>query len=323
MQERKNARMVTMTVDQIKENCLFFEENRCHYLNYDEAANHYFNKFDVDKTKSRVKSYKDNIFAKQGEWAEVCAMKVDVVDGKNYVIDGQGRFIALLEYNKNADATITDVPVDMYFNKTHDEMVNDTMMINTFQRNWSATDMFRAYLILNGRNDEANELLELMTKYSNELDVKQYTSSLILLGYGKASHRNKIDKNTKLSKYHKVIFDSFKSFYDITVESCDGNQTQIKAIKKQDAAQAFYRVLSSIIRTCENEQVAYESRLSKVSEILGKYIARLDRKHAFSQAMGGRQQSIYEYFRDEIKRKTKDQYIKQSLGIGINSRKAA
>ena len=315
MRKVENVEMVYMTIDEVKKLCLFLEENRNHYSDAKEAAKHYFSEYDTKKTSYRINSYKNRIFSKDKKWKECSPMIVYVVDNKYYIVDGQGRFIAVDLYNTEAveNEKITEIPVQLYYGKSYNEMIDDALSLNTNQKNWSTEDVWRTTNLRNGNDEKVKEMMNLKRQYEDELGVKSYTSKLILFGYYKASHREGINRTTDFSPYHTDFFNSFKTFYDIAAKSCDNNQKDISTVKRQDAAQAFYRVMAYIIRTCKEENIDYTTRLDKASRILGDYVAGLDRIYKFKQVLGGKQKAITSYFVKEINRKTKDRYIKQAM----------
>lgn len=315
MEKITRIEMVYMTIDEIKEFCLFFMENRNHFSDPVEAAKYYFSEYDTKKTNYRINSYKNKIFKVDKEWKECTPMIVYVVENKYYIVDGQGRFVAVDLYNSEVEEAdkIIRIPVQLHYNKTYKEMIEDALSLNTKQKNWTTEDVWRCENLRNGNNEKVEEMMTLKRKYEDELGVKSYTSKLILFGYHKASHRDVIDSETDFSPYHNEFFNSFKTFYDIATKSCDNNKNDINTVKRQDAAQAFYRVMTYIIRVCENENIDYSSRLEKASKILGNYVASLDRIYKFKQVLGGKQKAIASYFIKEINRKTNDRYIKQAM----------
>lgn len=295
-------------VDWIKENVYFIPENRSHYLDEKDASKHLFTKFDTIRLEKRLKFYLNNIFKVKPVWKVCCPMKVYCVDGKFYLADGQGRYLTVDLYNQSAKEKITKIPVMIIKGKTYTEMIEDMIDMNRFDKNWSTSDIFRCHCVMSGDTS----LYENMIKVQNELKVKEYTAKLILFGYSKSSHRDVV-KDNNYSEYKDIMFKSFKNFYDGTVIACNGNQNQINTIKKQDCAQALYKILSNIIVTCVKNNISYDKRIEKCLKILINFVNGLDRQFSFKQTLGGKQNAIGASFAKQIIKKTKDEYIIEAM----------
>lgn len=315
MRTINDIKAVVMTVDEIRENCFFFEENRNRFLNPEEAAAHFFSKSDTKKTISRVNSYKRNIFKKDKKWKDCSPMIIYVVDGKKFIVDGQGRFLAIELYNSEVEDSekITEIPVLLYENRTYHDMVFDALSMNTKQKNWSTDDVYRALCLAQGDSENAKMIVGLKTKYEDELGCSAYTAKLILFGPNKASHRDAVNEGIKLSPYHKIFFKAFDTFYKIAVDSCYENQTEINSIMNQNVSIAFYRLMKYIIVYCNKVKENFEPHLMIASEQLGNYIGGLDRKYKFKQVLGGKENSISSYFIRALGRKQTDAYIKNAM----------
>jgi len=109
------------------------------------------------------------------------------------------------------------------------------------------------------------------------------------------------------------MFSLFKKFYEETIASCDGNQNQINTIKKQDCAQALFKILSEVITLCERNNVSYVKKVYKCLNIIINFINGMDRRYKFKQVLGGKQNAIGSYFAQEIIKHTKDEYIRNAM----------
>ena len=284
--------------DEILKIVKIIKENRCSYTNEDEAHSNSYSKSDCEKTKKRLNYYRNNIFSVCRRWLEASPMIVYEVDGKYYMVDGQGRFRALLVYNEKVDdiEKINEIPVLVFYNKTHKEMIHDMIELNRHGKNWSTTDIFRCYALNEGKMELYDKLVEIQDR----LRVGEYTAKLILFGYGKSSHRDKIIDAT-ISQYSDVIYSAFDRFYSGTYMACGGNARQLGSIKKQDTAQAFYAVLAKVIRVCENEHLPYQKYLDKCVDCIVNNVNKLDREFEFPQVFGGKAKAISSYFRKYVK----------------------
>ena len=303
-----STRMVE--VEWIAKNGKFAPENRCNCLDENELSVKMFTTFDRDWLIKRIKSYGKHIFNVNPEWAVCCPMAIYLIEGVYYIAEGQGRFLSVLEYNETHDNKITEIPVTFYYGKTYHEMVKDILAMNSFAKNWNTSDKFRLYCI--EKNDTS--LYNNIRKIQDELQIKSlYIANLILFGFHNASHKDEINSN-EYSKYKDTVFMCFKRFYEGTVVACNGIKSQINAIKKNDCAMALYRIISNVIRVCEDEGVPYEKVLKKCIDILIKCVNSMDRQYAFKQTFGAQQAAITSYFAQCISKKTRDEYIKQAVG---------
>lgn len=311
LKEVDDVKMFIANIEWVTENTVFIPENRCHCLDESELESCLVTKFDYIKFLKRTKFYEKNIFNVNPVWEFCCPMKLYFVDNKYYIVDGQGRLFSALAYNDNPKNTnkITDIPVMIYYNKTYGDMIQDMIRMNCFSKNWSTSDLFRYHCLSENDPSYYNNI----RKVQDELGVAEYTAKLILFGYHKASHRDNNVNSLVYSKYKDFIFETFKKFYNGTVASCNGNKTQINAIKKQDCAQALYKIISNIILVCEKNNVSYDRKIDKSINILISYISNLDRQFAFKQTLGGKQAAIASYFAKSITNKTKDEYIRQAM----------
>lgn len=304
----ENANLLMLDVEWVKQNVEFIEENRGHFIDEDEASKHHFTKFDQSRLKKRIKFYTDKIFKIKPAWKICCPMIIYLVDNKYYLADGQGRFLSVVIYNNEAKDKIKYIPSMIVYNKTYEEMIEDMMDMNRFNKNWSTADIFRCQCLMVGDTS----LCENMHKIQEELDVKEYTAKLILFGYTKSSHRDDVTDN-KYSPYKDVMFNSFKKFYEETRDACYGNQNEINTIKKQDCAQALYKILAKVIRICEENNVSYDKKLNRCLNIIIKFVNELDRKFKFKQVLGGKQNSIGSHFAEQIINHTSDEYIRNAM----------
>lgn len=308
MQTNKNVKFVFMTIEEVKNECKFFNENRNHYLSFKEANEHFFSNSSTKKTIKRIRQYQKDIFDKVGEWKICTPMIVYDVEGTKYIVDGQGRFMALSDDSKNYDILI---PVMLVEGKTYMEMIEDAIAMNTRQKKWTPSDMYRTHLLMNGKPEEAEQFLKLQTKYENELDVTDYVSRLILLGYANASHNDNIHSTTTLNPYHEVIFNCFKLFYEKACASCGTNKNDIKSIKRQNVSQAFNSIITEIIRECEKDGIDYTEKVYNVSSFLSNEIAKLDRIFSFKQTFGNTtSKAIRAYFVKWLSKGINDRYVK-------------
>lgn len=306
--ELSNVAIRLVSIDWIKKNVNFIEENRSHYLDDETSTAHNFTLYDKSRLVSRIKFYNNQIFKKKPLWKECCPMIVYYVDGKFYLVDGQGRFLAIDIYNRNAEDKITEIPVQVIFNKTYNEMVEDMMALNRFNKNWSTSDLFRCQCLMTGDDS----LCENMTRIKNELGVKEYPAKLILFGYTKSSHREAITSK-EYSPYKDVMFKYFKKFYDGTTEACAGNKSQISTLKKIDIAQSLYKIFSNVIRNCEENNIPYEKKLDKTVTLLTRFTNRLNRLYEFNQVFGGKQKSIASTLAKAVSKHTEDKYIVEAM----------
>lgn len=306
----KSVEFLYRTVDEILNLVNIIDENRCSYDNIEEAHSHGYSISDTQKTKRRLKYYETRVFGEKKQWLISSPMIVYEVDGKEYMVDGQGRFRALIEYNKKAKVNerINTIPVLLFRNKTKEEMISDMIELNRHGKNWSTSDIFRCYSIKEGKSDLYNKLMDIEDK----LGVKEYTAKLILFGYGKSSHRDKII-DASISQYSDVVYSAFDKFYKGTSIACGGDVRQINAIKKQDTAQALYAVLAKVIRVCEDENLPYQKRLDVCVNSIVKGVNKLNRDYEFPQVFGGKQKSIASSFKRFIKKAVKDKYIKYAM----------
>lgn len=312
MEKDYSVSFVNMTIDEVVAKCMYFEENRSHFTNEEEAEAHFFSKSTTKKTVSRIKGYKNNIFKKDKVWKKCCAMVVYNVDGLLYIVDGQGRLEAVKEYNSEVEETerITTIPVLLYEGMTYEEMVKDVISLNKFQRNWDTEEMWRSERVGNGQEEKYIEEVKLVTAYENALEVPRYTARLIALGCGKASHRNSNFKGDVISPYHDIMREAFEIFYNIAVASCNGETKDISTIKNVDVAIAFESIIMQVIKVCEKQKVDFVSRAKKVSEILGNFIAQMDRVYGFEQNLKHKSKVAKKCFIKAINKKTQDRYVK-------------
>ena len=315
MEAINSVSIVYMTVDEISERCVYFEENRCHFTNDEEAEEHYFSNNAVRKTISRIKGYKNKIFKDKKVWKKCCPMIVYEVDGLFYIVDGQGRFEAVKAYNAEVDESekITKIPVHIYKNMTYEEMVDDVLSLNKFQRNWDAEDAWRSERVGNGEEEQYTAEMELYTRVQNTLGVNPHLARLIVLGVGKASHRDSKFRGEVISPYCADVLQSFCTFYDIAVPSCNGKASDIRTIKSDNVGVAFESIIKQVIKVCEAQNADYTSRIQKVSEILGTFIAQMDREYAFGQNLKNNSRVIKSCFVKAINKKTQDRYIQIAL----------
>lgn len=305
----ENVEMVWMPVDYIKNNVKKINENRCASTDEEECKENLYTNFDLQKSIRRIKSYKSKIFQHYKEWFEATPMKIYDVEGTYYMTDGQGRFKSLLEYNETETPKIEEIPVMIVKGKTYDQMIDQMIAMNQSNVNWSTSAIFRANMLRKGDTS----FYESMCEVQNLLNVSEYTAKLILFGYANASHRDKIID--EYSPYKDVMFKCFKDFYDGVIPSCS-TKREINTIKKIDCAQALYRIYALIIRTCENEGVAYEDKLEKCNKVLIDYVAKMDRSYVFAQVFGGKQMLIASNFKTALKKARTvkgDDYIQEAL----------
>ena len=306
--ELSNVAIRLVSIDWIKKNVNFIEENRSHYLDDEASKAHNFTMYDKSRLVSRVKFYKNRIFKIKPVWNECCPMKVYYVDGKYYLVDGQGRFLAVDIYNRDAKDKITEIPVQVIWGKTYNEMIKDMIALNRFNKNWSTSDLFRCHCVMVGDDS----LCKNMQKIQDELGVSEYTAKLILFGNGKSSHRESIESN-EYSPYKDVMFKYFKKYYDGSSEGCNGNKNQIKTIKKQTVSQALYKIFSNVIRTCEEENILCDKKLDKTVTLLTNYTNGLNRKWGLTQAFGGKQKEIASNLASNVYKRSKDEYIRKAM----------
>ena len=305
MKQIENVKMFMVDVNWIAKNVKLIKENRCHCLDEKELETNLFTKFDYDKFKNRIKFYNEKIFKVKPVWKICCAMIIYLVNGKYYLVDGQGRFFSVMAYNINNDDKITEIPVIIYYDKTYQEMIEDMIAMNCFGKNWSTSDLFRYHCF----TQKDSSYYKNVCKIQNELNVAEYTAKLILFGYNSASHRDSNVEKIKYSNYKDFIYECFKKFYEGTIIACNNDKIQIKTIKKQDCAQALYKIISNIIRVCEENNVSYEKKVYRCIDVLINFVNSLDRQYAFKQTFGGKQSAIASYFAKCITKKVKDEYV--------------
>lgn len=295
-----------MSINYITAHFKNLPENRCYLRDFEEGRKNNYSDTDVKRLNARIKKYK-KFFKTDGEWALSCAMKVYECNGEFYIVDGQGRYLALLEYNKTAEKPITMVPVDFFMGYTYDEIVAEARRLNMGQKGWTVDDMFRCSKYMAGDKEAVREMISRMNYIKNMLDVKDYTAKLIIYGESRASHRDLVNENTEFAPYWIEMCGAFNKVYSAI--GSDRHNRCYNVIRKQDAAQAFYKIFNRIIRYSISGGLDFRKELDFVADKLRTYISNMTDDKVLD-IFAGKESAISRAFMGYLKR-----YIRRKVVV--------
>lgn len=257
MKDITNIKKVSLTYKELME-CNIVDTNRCGYLTKDEALNNGFSEMDWNKFVSRANKIK-NIIKKKGFSNASFFILAKDEEGKIYILDGQGRRMALklLESDNSFNFTNAEFVCDLYTEPmSTTEMAKLIIDLNTGNTNWQNKDIRRSNALASD-DEKVREAYKYTKSLIDKYEMTDYVAHLLTYGE-KASHQqsNSIQLSTDNYATTKDVFTEayLKLICNLSVEK-DKNGNDVprpkdvqKKIRNVTFAISFNSCLRQIVK---------------------------------------------------------------------------
>lgn len=190
MKEITTIKKVSLTYNELMQ-LSNVKANRCGYLKKAEAIENGFSEADWDKFIKRAASLKKTIKQKGFSKASFFVIAKDE-EGNLYLLDGQGRRMALmmLHDNDHFDFSDWEFVCDLYVDPMSEDRMNKLIKeMNTGNKNWATKDLRRSDVIA-ANNESATEAFNEAKKLEDNYGITNYMANLLTFGEKPSHMRN-------------------------------------------------------------------------------------------------------------------------------------
>ena len=190
---------------------------------------------------NRVKRL-ERVIRKQG-YDKHIPLYIGCLDGKKYILDGQGRRDAIIRINEKSLAEsntiqISEIPCIEYDLTSRLEMFNIIKTMNTNHSDWKSTDFVRAKAYLT-ESEENIKAWEKLTQIMDKFGVGDYIAKYILYSHV-GSHKNELNE-VKFNQYLEIDYKAYEILHNYAMKA---DETTINLIKNTN----FYMVFNSLTK---------------------------------------------------------------------------
>lgn len=214
MKEVNSIKKVSLTFDELM-SCSIIPSNRCGYLTQEEALKNGFSIADWDEFIKRATKLKKIIKTKNFSKASFFVLAKDETN-KLYILDGQGRRMALAMINEDEDIRDCEFICDLYCNPLSiTEMSSLIRDMNTANTNWKSKDVRRSDAIASG-DREVQIAFEYTKSLIDNYGLTDYMANLLTFGE-RASHQRSVGSILSTRDYSPTK-DLFTELYIKVIE---------------------------------------------------------------------------------------------------------
>ena len=259
------------------------DTNRCGELTKNDALAKGFKEGDWNSYITRAKKILKNIEKNGYSPSSLIRIAKCSEDGKYYLIDGQGRRMAVKMYVEKG-GHINEVPCLMYNKEMNfseiDKAIKD---LNTGNTNWKTDDLIRSVAIEMGGDTEA--AFNIMEDYKDSfvkhgLSITPYMAKYVFFGE-KASHIRSDNTSELSTKNFRTFYDVYSNEYRRFVVNASYLNNELRTgdarnkVKNQDFAIGIMQVLVSICKTAMEEYKSVEKARPIVEKEVASFIDKM------------------------------------------------
>ena len=234
----------TVSPKEIKKFCFCPQINRCFTRDFELAKEYGFGEKDVKNFCRRVNTLKREII-KNG-WTPLSVIMIGVINGKRYIIEGQGRCVAIGElFDEGKIDNGIKIYADFWEFESFEEARAVIESLNKARKNWSSNDIFEVEM--KSRGKEGLEIIENINKLTGDLGVTEGIARYLLYGLD-ATRINNTKENVydERLKYSEQIIDFMYAAHSAFDEN-NWKQKEIKRVFTFNGCEAFYCMVSRMI----------------------------------------------------------------------------